>query len=82
MSSVMEECGAVSLGQGIPFHILVKRKRRAGGEGRGWVELGLFLRRLRGGRCVPVAYFQFLETPDKLSLLKVTLLQSPNHMST
>lgn len=27
MSSVMEECGAVSLGQGIPFHTLVKRKK-------------------------------------------------------
>lgn len=37
LSSVMEECGAVSVGQSIPFHTAVKRKRRAGGEGRaGW----------------------------------------------
>lgn len=37
LSSVMEECGAVSVGQSIPFHTLVERKRRAGGERRaGW----------------------------------------------
>ncbi len=30
LSSVMEECGAVSLGQGIPFHTGKKEKRRAG----------------------------------------------------
>jgi len=26
LSSVMEECGAVSVGQSIPFHTLVKKK--------------------------------------------------------
>lgn len=38
LSSVMEECGAVSLGQGIPFHTRVrKRKNGSRGEGRaGW----------------------------------------------
>lgn len=61
LSSVMEECGAVSLGQGIPFHAVVKKKKKGRRRGMGWVVLGLFLRRLRGGHRVPVAYFQFLE---------------------
>ena len=49
-----------------------KKKKKGRRRGTGWVELGLFLRRLRAGRRVPVAYFQFLETPDRLNLLKVT----------
>lgn len=54
LSSVMEECGAVSLGQGIPFHTWAERARQReketakGGEGRAWVELGLFLRHFEG----------------------------------
>lgn len=37
----------------------VKKKKKGRRRGKGWVELGLSLR-----RCVPVAYFQFLETPE------------------
>lgn len=49
-----------------------KRRGRGGREGPGgWAS---FLRGWRGGRRAPVAYFQFLETPGKLNLLKVTLL--------
>lgn len=53
-----------------------KKKKKGRRRGKGRVELGLSLslRRLRAGRRVPVAYFQFLETPDKLNLLKATLL--------
>lgn len=31
----MEECGAVSLGQGIPFHTLVKKKKKGRRRGKG-----------------------------------------------
>lgn len=53
-----------------------KKKKKGRRRGMGWVELGLFLRHLRGGCRVPVAYFQFLETPDKLNHLKVTRLNN------
>lgn len=67
----MEECGVVSLGQGIPSQTGIEKKGE-GPKGEGMAELGLFLRCLRGGCRVLVAYFQFLETRDMLSLLKVT----------
>lgn len=46
------------------------KKKKEGQAGLG----PLSLRRWRGGRRVPVAYFRFLETSDELSPLSVTLL--------
>lgn len=71
--------GGVSLGQGIPFHT-VARRRRAGVEGTGplrhWRTGGECVCVLGGGRHVPLAYFQFLETfgPAELSRFE----QSPD----
>lgn len=57
LSSVMEECGAVSVRQGIPFHTPVEKKKE-GQDGR----------KKQGGTGPPPqtlgAYFQSLDTPD------------------
>lgn len=66
-SSAIEECEAVLLGQGIPFHTRAKRKKKATRVGKGWVELECS----RTGCRVPVTYFQLLQTPDTLSILEV-----------
>lgn len=74
LSSVMEECGAVSLGSGIPFHTVVKKK-----EGKGWGGVGpLFSQSFAGWTSCSSGLFSIPRnsSSNSLSLLKVTLLKA------
>lgn len=91
LSSVMKECGAVSLGQGIPFHAAVKEEKEGQEERDGLGGAGPLSQTFQGWTSCSSGLFSI---PRKLcasrNLLKVTQLSepptnaitAPNHMPT